>query len=453
MIRSIFAKILLWNVGMLIGCLIAFLLTSMVLMNTSHADDGVVRSIDLELENARRIYETGGREQLARELARLPHYFPGQYFLTDARGLDLADGQDRSRLLAEARHRRMLPLPLQRFVLVRASADKRYRFVVVGSLRSDVWKILPFYCWILLGVAFVCYLLAIRVAAPLRQLCHTLDRFGAGELSVRTHSRRQDQFGSVSRAFDQMADRIETLLVAERRLLQDISHELRTPLARLGFIVELARTSPDREASYARAKKEIGRLSQLIDELLELTRIEGDPLSRHNETVRMDELLRDIADACSLEAQTRSVAIEIRDELGVAVQGDAELLRRAVENIVRNAVRFAPEDTAVTLELRQDRDRVTVCVCDRGPGVPDEHLQDIFRPFFRVDAARSSSTGGVGLGLSIAERAIRLHQGTVRAQNAKPGLAVRIELPCAISPTSNGRMEHGAIFPTPGDHC
>ncbi len=134
-------------------------------------------------------------------------------------------------------------------------------------------------------IGVLCYLLAVHLASPLRNLRRVVERFGRGELGIRFHLARQDEIGELARAFNRMADHITTLLSAERRLLQDVSHELRSPLARLGFAVELAKTSNDREAALTRIRKEADRLNQLVDELLQLTRAEGDPAARNIEEI------------------------------------------------------------------------------------------------------------------------------------------------------------------------
>ena len=228
-----------------------------------------------------------------------------------------------------------------------------------------------------------------------------------------------------------MAGRIETLLTAERRLLQDVSHELRSPLARLGFAVELARTSDDRGAALDRIQKDVGRLSDLVDELLQLTRAEGDPSARR---ARGGPARRPAPGRRrGLQAGGRGEGCRLVLHAGgpATVRGERELLRRAVENVLRNAIRYAPEGTAVEVDLRRREDAATIAVRDHGPGVPEDPWRPIFEPFFRVEGDRSRSSGGVGLGLAIARRAIALHGGTIAASNAGPGLIVTIELPLA----------------------
>jgi two-component system sensor histidine kinase CpxA len=226
-----------------------------------------------------------------------------------------------------------------------------------------------------------------------------------------------------------MADRIDTLLTAERRLLQDVSHELRSPLARLSFAAELVKTEPDTGKSVARLRKEISRLSDLIGALLQMTRAEGDPASGQRNEILLDELIRDVVEDCSIEAAARNCEIELKCASSVPVTGDPELIRRAIENVLRNAIRYSPEKALVSVHLEVVAQTARIEIRDRGPGVPEEQLQQIFRPFFRVDDSRNSSTGGMGLGLAIATRAVSLHHGSIEAENVHPGLLVTIRLP------------------------
>jgi two-component system sensor histidine kinase CpxA len=258
-----------------------------------------------------------------------------------------------------------------------------------------------------------------------------VDRFGRGELDVRVNSRRRDEIGELSRSFDRMAERIGTLVTAERRLLQDISHELRTPLARLSFAAELVLTAADRAAAVERLKKEIDRLADLSGALVEVTRAEGDPLSRRLEPLDLSDLLGTVVEDCRMDAEARGCSVGVSEKVDLTLMGDRELLRRAVENVVRNAIRYTPSGTAVNVRMAKDDHAVQIWVRDAGPGVPEELLPKIFQPFFRVDDSRDSATGGIGLGLAIASRAVSVHHGRVWAQNVNPGLSVCIELPFA----------------------
>lgn len=290
---------------------------------------------------------------------------------------------------------------------------------------------LPIYLWTLLGTAVLGYLVAINLVRPLRSLRRTVEQFGRGDLTARTGSLREDEIGGLSRAFDRMAERIETLLTAERRLLQDVSHELRSPLARLRFAVELARTDGDREEALTHIAKDVERLASLVDELLQLTRAEGDPSSQDLHVIPLNDLLRSLVADCGLEAEARHRRLALKVDGSAIVLGERELIRRAVENVLRNAIHYAPEGTTVEIVMTLVAEVATITVRDRGPGIPEEWLGQIFKPFFRVDNDRARTSGGVGLGLSIAQRAINLHQGKVEARNANPGLIVTIELPHA----------------------
>ena len=207
-----------------------------------------------------------------------------------------------------------------------------------GHCRAEeerVWTFLPFYLWILLVVTFLCYILAVHLAKPLRSLGRTVDRFGRGDFSARAQGNRKDEIGDLSRAFNRMAEQIETLLNAERRLLQDVSHELRTPLARLRFAVELAKTGDDRDAAHARIRKEVDRLADLVDQILHLTRVEGDPSSREQDEVPLHDLVRSLVHDCTLEAEARGCRLNLLVSAAALLRGDRELLRRAFENVLQ----------------------------------------------------------------------------------------------------------------------
>jgi signal transduction histidine kinase len=430
--RSIFAKILLWSFGTLVVSLIAFVGISRFLSDRAFRRGEPLRNpLSMQAEHARQVFESGGREQLVLYLEQLYKFFPDDHHLTDVSGKDVLTGEDRSSLLSQARTRPGMPgFGRGPLVMATPTADGRYRFIaVVRRQPLDLWSFVPYYLLVLLAVALLCYLLATNLATPLRVLGQAVERFGRGNLSARVNSRRQDEIGELSRAFDQMADRIQTLLTAERRLLQDISHELRSPLARLSFGVELVRTADDREAAVARLKKEIDRLTHLVGGLLQVTRVEGDPASLNQEVFSLSELLQELAANCAIEADVRGCRLVMKGGDATTVRADQELLRRAVENILRNAIRHAPEGTAIEIALDCPRSKVAVSIRDYGPGVPEDMLSSIFKPFFRVDSARDSASGGAGLGLAIAQSAVALHHGTLSATNLHPGLMVRIELP------------------------
>lgn len=317
-------------------------------------------------------------------------------------------------------------------MVARAADDGRYwYFFAVSDVEVGTWFLQWDHVFVLLAAVLLCYWLALHLTEPVRQLQRAVERFGRGDLSARVGSKRRDELGQLARTFDRMAGRIETLLHAERRLLLDISHELRSPLARLGVAVELARSGADLESNLNRIQKESDRLNSLVGQLLQVTRAEGDPSVLRREPVRVDELVQQLVDDSSIEAQAHGCKLQYTGGQAVIVEGDPELLRRAVENVIRNAIRFAPRESAVEVSLARNNGKAVLDVRDRGPGVPDEALPRIFDAFYRVESDRARTSGGAGLGLSIARRAVELHKGAIRARNAQPGLEVEMELPVA----------------------
>ena len=429
--KSVYAKILQWCFITLVVSLEAFSLVSRFVEFRAAGKGGPFARVDaLVLQEAVEAYEAGGSAQLAAYLRKVGAQLGQQRYVTDPRGRDLANRADRSALLALVHSEWSTPVPRGGHLIVAlASADNRYRLITVADPPFDRWSLVPYYLLILAALALVCWALALSIASPLRDLARSVDRLGRGELSVRVNSTRRDEIGELGRSFNRMAERIGTLLDAERRLLQDVSHELRSPLARMSFAAELARRPENREAAIDRMKIEINRLTGLVSSLLEVTRSEGDPLARKQENFRVADLLREIADDCRIEAEAHHCRVSVEGTANPLVGGDRELLRRAFENIVRNGIRYAPDGSGVDIRLEVPGQSVRVSVRDYGDGVPEEFLDKLCQPFFRVDDSRNSSTGGVGLGLAIAHRAIGLHHGSLQMENAHPGLRVSVELP------------------------
>ncbi|HEX8812699.1 MAG TPA: ATP-binding protein, partial [Terracidiphilus sp.] len=279
------------------------------------------------------------------------------------------------------------------------------------------------------ATAVIFWLATVGVVLPIRRIASTIALFGQGDLSVRIPTKRRDEIGQLSRAFDQMADRLEKLIVSERQLLGDISHELRSPLARLKFAVKLARTSPDPQAALDRIERDVDRISALVADIVEVTFVEGDPALRGAESVPVGDVVEEIVRDCSVEAEIRRCRITLTGGIGGHALGSREMLRRAIENVIRNAVRYAPEGSVVEVSGSETERAAVIVVRDYGPGVPDESLVRIFDPFYRVEEARSNNGGGSGLGLSIARRAVQAHHGSIEAENMYPGLRVQIILP------------------------
>jgi signal transduction histidine kinase len=266
--RSIFAKILLWSFSTLILSLVAFVVISILVVRTTveRGDNMFRRLAAMEMAEARYAYEKGGKDELSGYLRHLRRFFPhADHILTDASGRDLVTGQDRSALTAHTNSDWSAHFSHDgRMVIGIESTDHQYKFLALVRPPMGVLNFTPYYLLILVAVGGLSYLLAVNLASPLRLLGAKVEQFGKGDLSVRMQPKRNDEIGDLGRAFDQMADRIQTLLTAERRLLQDISHELRSPLARLSFAAELVPTAGDRDAAIARIRKEVTRLTSLV---------------------------------------------------------------------------------------------------------------------------------------------------------------------------------------------
>lgn len=281
----------------------------------------------------------------------------------------------------------------------------------------------------------VCLVLARYLAAPVDRLRLATRQLAQGDLNVQVLpalTRRKDDLGLLAQDLDTMAERLRQLLEGKQQLLRDVSHELRSPLARLQLALSLARRDADApERHLARIGSEADRLEQLIARALELVRLERPGPLLESQAVPVAALLRAIVAEIGIEAQARGCRIQVLAGADLAVWGDAELLRSAFENVLRNAVRYSPPGGEITVTAQAAAQQVQVRIRDQGPGVPQKDLALIFEPFYRVDAARGHRRqGGEGLGLAIAARAVAAHLGTIRAANAAPGgLEVLISLP------------------------
>jgi two-component system sensor histidine kinase CpxA len=276
------------------------------------------------------------------------------------------------------------------------------------------------------------------LVAPVVQLRAATRRVASGDFGARVGpllGKRRDELAAMGHDFDVMAGRVETLVAAQQRLIRDISHELRSPLARLGVALSLARKRAGADAASVldRIEREAQRLNEMIGQLLILSRREGDAAGPR-EPVDLAALVREVTADANFEAAGTGREVRLTSCEPCRTEGGATLLRSAVENVVRNAVRYTPAHTTVEVSLRcqtvADKSVAVVSVRDHGAGVPAEALADIFRPFYRVADARERETGGVGLGLAITERALRLHGGSVTATNHPAGgLLVELSLP------------------------
>jgi two-component system sensor histidine kinase CpxA len=283
--------------------------------------------------------------------------------------------------------------------------------------------------------AVISFFLARSLSMPLEQLSVASRRIAVGDFETRAgHSllERKDEFGQLATDFDLMVERLQAMQQANQRLLQDVSHELRSPLARLTVALEIARKkgAPTVKSELDRIELESERLGALVNDVLSLLRESSESTSKADEEIELNTLLNDLVEVVNYEIPVGKPGIAWKPIETILYRGERELLWRAMENLLRNALRHTDSDNGVILSLKRERKQVHMSVRDFGPGVPEGELDKIFEPFYRVQEARDRGSGGHGLGLSIAANAVRRHGGLIDARNADDGgLIVRIRLP------------------------
>jgi two-component system, OmpR family, sensor histidine kinase CpxA len=286
------------------------------------------------------------------------------------------------------------------------------------------------------AATFVLVLLFTRPLVRLRTAARELAR---GNLNTRVREAtprfrlgQGDEFHALVHDFNHMAERLESMVHAQQLLLRDVSHELRSPLARLSVALELARedAAPEMTGNLERIERETVKLNQLISQLLTLSSMEAIDRASNFAPVSLDQLLKEIIPDAQFEAQQRQCSVALTAAGPCVIQGNRELLYRAIENVVRNAIRYTESGTEVEITLTTSARAAVIEISDHGPGIPENEIQSIFRPFYRVDPARSPGTGGSGVGLAIAERAVRLHHGELQAYNrGGGGTTIRMRFP------------------------
>ena len=329
-----------------------------------------------------------------------------------------------------------------------SAKGERFRFLVSVHRERHTWygDLMHFaFPQLLVAVAvggLTTFVLVMIFTRPVINLREAARHLSMGRLSARAKENKKvwafnsDEFGALVHDFNHMAERLESLVNAQKMLLRDVSHELRSPLARASVALELARDDADSTMTthLDRIQRETERLNQLIGQLLTLSSLEANEKEVGFERIPLNDLVAEIVSDANYEAHQRdcSVLFDRGEELEIV--GRRELIYRAIENVVRNAIRFTAEGTAVEIRTAsaQDGSRTlaSIQVSDHGPGIPEKEIESIFRPFYKVDQARSPQKGGFGVGLAIAERSVKLHRGDVRAFNrADGGLTIEMRFP------------------------
>jgi len=468
--RSTFTKIFLsfWLTEFLI-----IICTIFILAHQFESNEIVYTSTFAMLESNAQLslkaYQTGGCKAMAAVPNTFPLDVPGPFdqpaILFDSAGKALCQQVD-EKLYAPAVEKilkigyllgeRHGPGYLEG-IEVKDAHGQKYAYLMRGTYPKEIYipyrEELPRLVISLIVSVLVTFGITMVITRPIGSLRQAARELAAGNLRARAkwpkgkrNRKTGDELWGLVYDFNEMADRLESLVDAQMLLLRDVSHELRSPLARLSVALELAReeAQPGMEEQLDRIERETGRLNSLIGQLLSLSHLESTTRLPDRLRVSLSDVVAELLPDMDYEAQRRNCRVSFADGRHASepvrssseVLGSPELLGRAVENIIRNAIAYTAEGTSVDIRL-YDENRVgtrfaVLQVKDHGPGVPEAALKSIFRPFYRLDLSRQRSTGGYGVGLAITERAVRLHGGAVTARNSSEGgLIVEMRLPVA----------------------
>ena len=456
--RSLFLKIFLffWVTVLLIGAAVVITWSLQPEIVFTRWQALMTEALATHAQNAAEIFERQGPGAAANYIQRLNYAGRMQAVLEDERGQPLigkpsGEGARLAAHVIETGQPEFMIRPRVAYNVQLGTGPSGRHYVLVTEMpragpffafrATTSTQVLRWTLAILIS-GVICYLLTRYITGPILRLRAAARELAAGNLGARAGGameNRRDELGQLVRDFNQMADRIEVLLDSERQLIRDISHELRSPLARLNVALGLARQRAGAEAApqLDRIEREAERLNEMIGRLLTLARLEGAVAPSQQQPVLLSELVREVAEDAEFEAESRHCRVQVNAADECNTLGNPDLLRSAVENVVRNAVRYTAEGTEVQIDLNlvgsNGMQWAAIRVRDHGPGLPESELNNVFRPFYRVANARERETGGTGLGLAISERAVRLHGGTIHAFNAPGGgLLVEMRLPASV---------------------
>jgi two-component system sensor histidine kinase CpxA len=297
-------------------------------------------------------------------------------------------------------------------------------------------------CIALLVTALTSWWLAQHLSAPIRRIQEGARALASENLDVGTGAGRRvsaglegrrDELAVLARDFDAMADQLRANRGAITQLLRDISHELRSPLARMRVALGLARQPPaDLTRQLDRMEREIERLDSLISQVLKLARLHGTDAPFARETFDVDEVIEEVVRDANFEGAVKNCSVRLRGSANTCVNGNRDLVRSAIDNVLRNAVRYSPQGAPVEVCVTRPQSGLAILIRDGGPGVPDKDLERIFEPFYRVAESRDRDTGGEGIGLAITAQVMKAHGGSAKAANCQGGgFEVRLNLPTA----------------------
>src|ERR1022692_3797137 len=384
------------------------------------------REMPVLADYAAKVYEEQGQTGLSQLLDSLSLQKRSKYWLVDANGHELSGQPIPEHVLRDASAAEKsegLHHSFEANVLAASTATTQGHYVLIAELVPPNLS------------ALICFLIAHYLSKPIERLRDATHELARGNLDIRAGDNlgnRRDEIADLVRDFDTMAGELRTLIQSERNLLSGVSHELRSPIARIRLALTLARDADDVERSEMldRIEQDTIQLDSMLEQILTVARLESGQHKPRFERLLLNDIVDDVLHDANFEAAATDATIAFQGESDIQVNGDAGLLRSAVENLVRNAIFYSGRGGKVDVRLSQEDGAALISVRDNGPGVPENALFLMFKPFYRVDDSRGTTTGGMGLGLAIVRNAVLAHGGNVSAKNVAPhGLEVELRVP------------------------
>ncbi len=407
------------------------------------------REMPVLADLAARRFEQQGQPGLAQLLDNLSLANRSRFWLLNAGGRELSGRPLPDSILrgaASAEKKEGLYHSYEANVLASRATTERGQYVLIAELTPPPLseRIPGDLLWTLkLGTLFsaiICLLIAHYLTKPIERLRDATHELARGNLDIRAGENlgnRSDEIADLVRDFDIMAGELRNQIQSERNLLSGVSHELRSPIARIRLALTLARTADDDERAEMldRIEQDSIQLDSMLERILIVARLESGQQKPKFEPLSLNEIMDDVLHDAHFEAAATGATIAYQENGEIKLNGDAGLLRSAIENVVRNAIFYSGEEGKIEVRAGKVGDMAVVSVRDNGPGVPENALPLLFKPFYRVDDSRGTNTGGMGLGLAIVRNAVAVHGGTVSAKNVVPhGLEVELRLPIAATP-------------------
>jgi two-component system sensor histidine kinase CpxA len=394
-------------------------------------------------------FEQQGQPGLSQLLDALSLSNRSRFWLVDGGGHELSGRPIPGRILngaAAAERKEGLYHSYEANVLAARAVTQRGQYLLIAELTPPPLseRIPGDLLWTLkLGTFFsaiICLLIAHYLTKPIERLRDATHELARGNLDIRAGENlgnRSDEIADLVRDFDTMAGELRTQIQSERNLLSGVSHELRSPIARIRLALTLARTADDDERAEMldRIEQDTIQLDAMLERILTVARLESGQQKPKAELLVLNEIIDDVLHDANFEAAATGATITYQDQGEIQLNGDSGLLRSAIENVVRNAIFYSGQEGKIEVRAGRVENTAVVSVRDNGPGVPEKALPLLFKPFYRVDDSRGTTTGGMGLGLAIVRNAVGVHGGTVSAKNVIPhGLEVELRLPIAPTP-------------------